>query len=198
MKGLGIMRKAKLRQKKNTEKPLKSRFNKKEINILKKEKKDNIESVDKLKKKFENKQNKKYKKQIREAKEEKFKQEEKNSDISRKKRMKIWLILVIIVSILFIIRIAWIQFVDGDRLKQMALEQQSIDRAVNPRRGTIYDATGKNVLAISSTVYTITVNPNNISKENKEKVAEALSNIFDLEYETVLKRIKKLIKLLMI
>ena len=73
----------------------------------------------------------------------------------------------------------------------MALEQQSIDRAVSPRRGTIYDATGKNVLAISSTVNTITVNPNNISKENKEKVAEALTNIFDLDYETVLKKVKK-------
>ena len=73
----------------------------------------------------------------------------------------------------------------------MALEQQSIDRTVSPRRGTIYDATGKNVLAISSTVNTITVNPNNISKENKEKVAEALTNIFDLDYETVLKRVKK-------
>ena len=183
----------KVRQKKKIEKPLKSRFDRAEIDKLKKskKKKDNRDSLDKLKKKFENKQNKMYKKQIKEAKEEKFKQEAKNSDISRKRRMKIWLIIVIIISILFMIRIAWIQFVDGDRLKQMALEQQSIDRAVNPRRGTIYDATGKNVLAISSTVNTITVNPNNISKENKEKVAEALANIFDLDYETVLKRVKK-------
>ena len=184
------MRKERLRQKKKIDKPLKPRFDKTEINKIKKEKK-NVENIEKLKKKFENKQNKKYKKQIKEAKEEKFKQEGKNSDISRKKRMKIWLILVIIVSILFIIRIAWIQFIEGDRLKQMALEQQSIDRAVSPRRGTIYDATGKNVLAISSTVNTITVNPNNISKENKEKVAEALTNILDLDYETVLKKVKK-------
>lgn len=70
----------------------------------------------------------------------------------------------------------------------MAYEQQSLDRAVNPRRGTIYDATGETVLAISSTVNTITVNPNNISKENKEKVATALANIFELDYDTVLKK----------
>ena len=124
-------------------------------------------------------------------KKDKFELEEKYSDITRKKRMKIWMIMVAIVSLLFIIRIAWLQFVDGDRLKQMALEQQSIDREINPRRGTIYDATGKNVLAISSTVNTITVNPNNIKKEDKEKVATALANIFELDYTTVLKRVSK-------
>ena len=73
----------------------------------------------------------------------------------------------------------------------MALEQQSIDREISPRRGIIYDATGKNVLAISSTVNTITVNPNNIAKEDKEKVAKALSNIFELDYDKVLKKVKK-------
>ena len=44
---------------------------------------------------------------------------------------------------------------------------------------------------MSSTVNTVTVNPTNISKENKEKVAEALSNIFDLDYETALKKVNK-------
>ena len=178
---------------KKIKKPLKPRFDKAEIDRLKKsrKKKEKEDSVEKLKKKFENKQNKMYKKQIKEAKKEKLKKEAPNSDLSRKRRMKIWLIIVIIVCILFIIRIAWIQFVDGDRLKQMALEQQSIDRAVNPRRGTIYDATGKNVLAISSTVNTITVNPNNIPKEDKEKVAEAFTNIFELDYDTVLKKLNR-------
>ena len=42
---------------------------------------------------------------------------------------------------------------------------------------------GKNVLAVSSTVETITVNPVNISKEDKEKVARALSDIFETDYE---------------
>ena len=50
---------------------------------------------------------------------------------------------------------------------------------------------GKTILAVSSTVETITVNPVNISKENKEKVATALSNIFELDYETVLKKVSK-------
>lgn len=68
----------------------------------------------------------------------------------------------------------------GAELHSMAYIQQTLDRSVNPRRGTIYDATGENILAISSTVETVTVNPTNISKENKEKVAKALSDIFNL------------------
>ena len=45
-----------------------------------------------------------------------------------------------------------------------------MDRNINPKRGTIYDATGKYKLAVSSTVQTVTVNPDNITEENKEKV----------------------------
>ena len=48
---------------------------------------------------------------------------------------------------------------------------------------------GKNVLAVSSTVETITVNPVNISKEDKEKVARALSDIFETDYEKTLKKV---------
>ncbi len=163
----------------------KGRINKKEIYKMKTEKPENIE---KLKKKSEKKQKRRFKK---EQKLEKIKPIEKYSGISRRKRMKVWMLVTVLIAGLFIGRIGWIQFVMGDELKEMALEQQSLDRTVNPRRGTIYDATGKTVLAVSSTVNTITVNPNNIAKENKEKVAEALSNIFELDYETVLKKVKK-------
>ena len=181
------MKKIKLGKEHDRKKNKHTRFDKLEINKLKKDK-NKVDNIEKLKKKVEAKQSKKYK---NEMKKEKFKVEEKHSEITRRKRMKIWIVLVVIVSLAFIARIAWLQFVMGDQLKQMALEQQSIDRAINPRRGTIYDATGKTVLAVSSTVNTITVNPNNIAKEDKEKVATALANIFDLDYETVLKRVSK-------
>ena len=69
--------------------------------------------------------------------------------------------------------------------------QQTLDRSINPKRGTIYDSTGKNILAISSSVETVTVNPGNIAKEDKEKVAKKLSELFDLDYETVLKKVTK-------
>ena len=71
-----------------------------------------------------------------------------------------------------IVRVGWIQFYQGDMLKQMAYLQQTLDRKISPKRGTIYDTTGKVVLATSSSVETVTVNPLNISTENKERVAK--------------------------
>ena len=111
--------------------------------------------------------------------------------ISVKKRMRNVLIIVIIIFILLIFRVAWIQFKRGEELQTLAYQQQSLDRKINPKRGTIYDATGDNILAVSSTVETVTVNPTNIIDENKEKVANVLSNIFELDYETVLKKVSK-------
>ena len=70
-------------------------------------------------------------------------------------------------------------------MSELAYEQQSLDRAINPKRGTIYDATGKTVLATSSSVETITINPVNISKENKEKVARKFAELFELDYDKV-------------
>ncbi len=111
--------------------------------------------------------------------------------ISKKKRMK-WE-MIIALTLLFALtgRIGFIQFVQGSELQSMAYMQQTLDRNINPKRGTIYDSTGKTVLAVSSTVETVTVTPTNIKKENKEKIARALSDIFSLNYETVLKKVSK-------
>ena len=50
---------------------------------------------------------------------------------------------------------------------------------------------GKIELAVSSTVETVTVNPGNIAKEDKEKVAKKLSDLFELDYESTLKKVSK-------
>lgn len=91
---------------------------------------------------------------------------------------------------LLAIRIGYIQFIQGEELQTLAYVQQTLDRTINPNRGTIYDING-NVLAMSASVETVTINPTNIAEENKEKVAEALSNIFELDYEQVLKKVNK-------
>lgn len=110
--------------------------------------------------------------------------------ISEKRRIRNSLFVCIIVLMLLAVRVAWVQFVQGEELQALAYKQQTLDRSINPSRGTIYDRNGVE-LAVSATVETITVNPMNIQNENKEKVAEALSNIFDLDYEKVLKKVKK-------
>ena len=111
--------------------------------------------------------------------------------LTSKKKMRNTLFVMLIIIICLIVRIGYIQIVQGKELSELAYQQQTLDRKINPKRGTIYDATGKNILAISSTVETVTVNPGNISEEDKEKVAKALSDIFELDYETVLKKVKK-------
>ena len=111
--------------------------------------------------------------------------------LSKKKRMKREMIIAILLLALLLVRIGFIQFVQGEELQSMAYMQQTLDRNINPKRGTIYDATGKTILAVSSTVETITVTPTTIKKEDREKIATALSSIFSLDYEKVLKKVSK-------
>jgi len=111
--------------------------------------------------------------------------------ISNKKKMRNALFVVGIIFILLIIRIWYIQFMQGEFLIEKATEQQSLSRSISAKRGTIYDTTQKYILAISANVESVTVNPTQISKQDKEKVAQALSNIFELDYEKVLKKVKK-------
>lgn len=115
----------------------------------------------------------------------------KSTDIRRKKRLRNILLLSFIVCLLLIIRIGYIQFVQGSELQSMAYMQQTLNRKINPKRGKIYDSTGKNILAVSASVETITINPCNIKKEDKEKVAKAISEIFELDYDTILKKVNK-------
>ena len=180
-------------------KKIKKRKTKKEVTIpeikikktaiqkLKNLKKDEKNNSEKLKKKLEKKNKKLQRKN-------KIKIDTGNikiSEINRKKRMKNIIFISFIIFIIILGKIAYIQFVQGEEISNMAYMQQTLGRNINPRRGTIYDATGKNILAVSSTVETVTVNPVNIAEEDKEKVAMAFSNIFELDYETALKKVNK-------
>lgn len=113
------------------------------------------------------------------------------ANVSRKKRIMYALFVAFSILMFLLVRIGYIQFIQGSELQAMAYNQQSLDRKINPKRGTIYDATGKKILAVSATVETVSVNPVNIKHEDKEKVARAFSDIFEVDYETALKKVKK-------
>ena len=110
--------------------------------------------------------------------------------LSSKKKMRNTLVITFLILVCLIVRLGYIQLVQGKELSELAYEQQTLDRSINPKRGTIYDTNGT-ALAVSSTVETVTVNPGNIAKENKEKVAKKLSELFELDYDTVLKKVSK-------
>lgn len=115
---------------------------------------------------------------------------------NKSKHLKWFAIIFLILILLLIFRIFWLQFIDGDFLKEKAYKQITANRVLSPKRGTIYDSTGK-ALAVSSEVDTISINPSLISIKNKpeetndlkEKVAKALSDIFELDYNEVLVKV---------
>lgn len=112
-------------------------------------------------------------------------------NLKNKKKLKNALFVSFLIFVLLTGRIGYLQFIKGEELQTLAYEQQVQKRTINAKRGTIYDGTGKYILAVSCTAYTVSVNPTNISNENKEKVSRALSDIFELDYETVLKKVTK-------
>ncbi len=90
-----------------------------------------------------------------------------------------------------IVRTGWLQIYDGEKLQKQAIEQQTRDKMINSKRGTIFDRNGT-VLAISASVETVTVVPNEIKQnEDTEDVAAMLAEILELEKEDVLKRITR-------
>ena len=112
-------------------------------------------------------------------------------NLKNKKKMRNTLSITFIILTLLLSRIFYIEFIQGKDLQVLAYEQQVQKRAVNPKRGTIFDSSEKYTLAVSSTAYTVSVNPTNIPSDQKEKIAKKLTEIFDLNYETVLKKISK-------
>ena len=140
---------------------------------------------------MKNKNNKKNTKVV------KINKEFKSQNFIYVKKIKIIFIVVILIFVLLLGRIGFLQFVQGSYLKELAYQQQSINQIISPKRGSIYDSTGK-VLATSASVDTITINPEKIkdsnndeqkTKELKEKVAKAFSKIFELDYQETLNKV---------
>ena len=116
---------------------------------------------------MENKKNKKTNKNVRINNKKinnennnivKLKTSFKSQNFIQTKKLGIFLIVIILLFVLLIARIGFIQFVQGSSLKEAAYNQQAINQIISPKRGNIYDSTGRE-LAISAQVDTITINP---------------------------------------
>ncbi len=83
-------------------------------------------------------------------------------------------------------RLYQLQIVRHDELESRAIAQQVRETTVSAPRGTIYDCNGE-VLAMSAGVDTIYLSPAEIEQygEDAEAIAEGLSGILGLDYETV-------------
>ncbi|MGN1327254.1 MAG: peptidoglycan D,D-transpeptidase FtsI family protein, partial [Clostridia bacterium] len=121
----------------------------------------------------------------------------KEPKIDNKGKHLLWFaIIFFLILLLLVVRLFWIQFVDASTLKEKAYKQSTSNIVISPKRGTIYDSTGK-ALAVSSDVDTISINPSLIAVKNdseatnalKEKVAKAFSDIFGLDYDETLVKV---------
>lgn len=115
-------------------------------------------------------------------------------DNSGLKKLRACMAVGFILLILLVIRIGYLQFVQGAQLKEEATRKQLSSKTIAANRGTIYDSTGK-ALAISANVDTVSINPSQVKYSNKEEVnkevlAHAFSDIFGLDYEETLEKIK--------
>ncbi len=120
---------------------------------------------------------------------------------NRNKRLRRIMLLVFFLFFALVIRIAYIEFVKGEEYTASMTAQLSTSRTISTKRGKIYDTTGK-ALVLSAKVDTVTINPTLIcvknsdaavaeakTKELKEKVAKAFSDIFELDYEETLAKV---------
>ena len=166
---------------------------------IKKGKTDNQKLKEKIKRKLDKqdleKEIKKFNKRkpinFKKLSKKNLKNNEPVGTLAKKKRIKVEMFFLVCLLFFLSVRISFIQFIQGEELKSRAYIQQTLDRKINPKRGTIYDATGIVELAVSSTVETVSVTPTNIKKEDREKIATALANIFSLDYEKVLNKVSK-------
>ena len=108
-----------------------------------------------------------------------------------KKRIKLMMSFFLIGVLVLVVRLAWIQFVRGEKYSKLAAEQQTRDSIITAKRGSIYDRNMK-VLAQSASAERVTINPNQIDKFGTgEKVVEALTSVLGVKEERVREQLKR-------
>ena len=115
--------------------------------------------------------------------------------ISAKKRLLLFLFCSMFGYLLLIGRVAFIEFFRGEELQELAYEQQTRDRLITPKRGSILDRNGEGI-AMTETVNAVSVIP--VQVKEKEKTAQFLSEKLDLTYEEVLEKVSQKVALVRI
>lgn len=104
-------------------------------------------------------------------------------------KLKAFLMFIFLLLAILIIRIAFLQFIDGKKLKQKAFAQLSYTETISASRGSIYDSTGT-VLATSYEADNIIVSPSEFKKEGEKELSAAmLATLFELDYNQVLEQL---------
>lgn len=111
----------------------------------------------------------------------------KNKTYNKKKILVIFLCAFLAITGLMG-RLVFLMIFDAEYYQKLAKDLHERERSIKAARGEILDRNGV-VLATNRTVCTISVIHNQI--ENEEETAVRLAELLEMDYETVLKRVKK-------
>lgn len=115
--------------------------------------------------------------------------------IGAKKKLLIFLFCSMFGYLLLTGRLVFIELFRAEEWQELAYEQQTRDRLITPKRGSILDRNGEGI-ALTETVNAVSVIP--VQVKEKEKTAQFLAETLDLEYEDVLEKIKQKVALVRI
>ncbi len=114
-----------------------------------------------------------------------------HTTLKSQKRIMGILIFCTLLVVILLVRLVYIQAIKANHYTQKAYEQQTKERTVTAKRGTIYDATGTRILAQSVSVNIVNANPKNMDTEKKEAVAIKLAEILGISKDEILSKLVK-------
>ncbi len=107
-------------------------------------------------------------------------------DLGLRKRMAVVFIGTALFMAVLLVRVAYIQFIQGEELAKRALDMRTREVPVEAKRGTIYDRRGRE-LAVSVNVESVFAIPAQI--RDAESTAATVATILGMEKDDVLRRI---------
>ena len=108
-----------------------------------------------------------------------------------KRRLTFFFIIICLMLSSLVFRLGWIQIVNSEKYRQIALEQQTRDIPIPAKRGIIFDRKGKE-LAVSASTSTIWARPSEVlNNKDVSETARMLSEILGEPQENILEVITK-------
>lgn len=115
--------------------------------------------------------------------------------IGAKKKLLVFLFCAVFGYLLLFGRILFIEFFRAEEWQELAYEQQTRDRLITPKRGSILDRNGEGI-ALTETVCAVSVIP--VQVKEKKKTAAFLAEMLELEQTEVLEKISQNVALVRI
>lgn len=106
-----------------------------------------------------------------------------------KKRALVIVIFIIIMFAAVAVKLFKLQIIDYEKYQSEVINQMTSETTVRANRGKIYD-TNMNLLVTNTTVWRVFIDPSKITEyDTKVLIAENLSKLLGVEYNTVLEKI---------